>query len=107
PSFGVSAARPHQAGWPGRRRAVSSPYDGKVQLPAHVRRMIEERADKVGFAALKRAATAISAAYRAGLPKGARTAHLTGEERTAAYLVTRMPATYAAAHAALGQVRAQ
>jgi len=73
-----------------------------VQLPPHVRRSIDERADATGFAALKRAALAMSEAYRDGLPP-----RLSGEERIAAYLVTRMPATYAAAHAALGEVRAR
>jgi ribosomal protein RSM22 (predicted rRNA methylase) len=65
-----------------------------------VRRIIEERAEAVGFAALKRAATAMSEAYREG-----GVARLPGEERTAAYLVTRMPATYAAAYAVLREVR--
>jgi ribosomal protein RSM22 (predicted rRNA methylase) len=67
-----------------------------VQLPAAIRRQIEEQADALGFPALQRAATALSDAYREG-----RIARLTGPERTAAYLVTRMPATYAAAHAVL------
>ena len=62
--------------------------------------MIEERADAVGFPALARAAAALSDAYRAGRP-----ARVAGAERLAAYLVTRMPATYAAAHAVLGEVR--
>jgi ribosomal protein RSM22 (predicted rRNA methylase) len=66
-----------------------------VQLPDHVRRIIEERAEAVGFAPLKRAAAEMSQAYRQGrvacFPE--------------AYLVTRMPATYAAAHAVLGDVR--
>jgi ribosomal protein RSM22 (predicted rRNA methylase) len=44
----------------------------------------------------------MSEAYREG-----RTPRLSGQERTAAYLVTRMPATYAAAHAALREVRAR
>lgn len=62
--------------------------------------MIEERADAVGFPALARAAAALSEAYRAG-----RAAPMGGAERLAAYLVTRMPATYAAAYAVLGEVR--
>jgi ribosomal protein RSM22 (predicted rRNA methylase) len=73
-----------------------------VQLPQHVRRAIEECAGTIGFAALKRAARAMSDAYRDG-----RTARLSATERTAAYLVTRMPATYAAAHAVLSEVRAR
>jgi ribosomal protein RSM22 (predicted rRNA methylase) len=72
-----------------------------VQLPVAIRQQIENAADALGFPALQRAATALSAAYREG-----RADRLTGPERTAAYLVTRMPATYAAAHAALGEVTA-
>jgi ribosomal protein RSM22 (predicted rRNA methylase) len=71
-----------------------------VQLPPAIRRAIEERADSAGFPALKRAATALSDAYRDGKP-----ARLATEEAIAAYLVTRMPATYAAAHAALAELR--
>jgi ribosomal protein RSM22 (predicted rRNA methylase) len=51
---------------------------------------------------MKRAARAMSEAYLDG-----RSPRLSGEETTAAYLVTRMPATYAAAHAVLGEVRAR
>jgi ribosomal protein RSM22 (predicted rRNA methylase) len=75
-------------------------YDCVVQLPASVRRAIEERADVVGFPALKRAAAALSDAYREGRP-----ARLTTEDAIAAYLVTRMPATYAAACKVLGELR--
>ena len=70
-----------------------------VQLPDAVRRLIEAQAELVGFPALKRAAAAISDAYREG--RGVR---LDAAER-AAYLVTRMPATYAAAFAVLREVR--
>ena len=62
-----------------------------------MRRIIDERAEAVGFAALKRAAAEMSQAYRQGsvasLPD--------------AYLVTRMPATYAAAYSVLREVRAR
>jgi ribosomal protein RSM22 (predicted rRNA methylase) len=44
----------------------------------------------------------LSDAYREG-----RAPRLTGPERTAAYLVTRMPATYAAAHSVLREVSAR
>ena len=44
--------------------------------------MIEERAEAVGFAALKHAATAMSAAYRES-----RAVHMPDPARTAAYLV--------------------
>ena len=72
-----------------------------MQLPVAIRQKIEDAADALGFTALQRAATALSDAYREG-----RADRLSGPERTAAYLVTRMPATYAAAHAALGEISA-
>ena len=71
-----------------------------MQLPPPVRRAIEERADAVGFPALKAAAAALSNVYREGKP-----ARISGEANIAAYLVTRMPATYAAAHAVLAELR--
>jgi ribosomal protein RSM22 (predicted rRNA methylase) len=67
-----------------------------VQLPIAIRQQIEEQADTLGFAALQRAATALSEAYREGRPP-----KLPDAARAAAYLVTRMPATYAAACAVL------
>ena len=76
---------------------------GKMQLPPHVRSLIDRRAEAVGFAALKRAAGAMSDAYREGAPAAAR--RLPAAERAAAYLVTRMPATYVAAWRTLGEVR--
>jgi ribosomal protein RSM22 (predicted rRNA methylase) len=71
-----------------------------VQLPPHIRRIIEDRADALGFPAVKCAADALSSAYREG-----RAPRLNTEEAIAAYLVTRMPATYAAAHKVLGELR--
>ena len=71
-----------------------------VQLPDNVRRLIEEQAETVGFTPIKQAAAEISDAYRAGY--GAR---IGTPERAAAYLVTRMPATYAAAYIVLREVR--
>jgi ribosomal protein RSM22 (predicted rRNA methylase) len=62
--------------------------------------MIEERAEAVGFAAVKSAASAMSAAYREG-----RAVRPPDPARTAAYLVTRMPATFAAAHTVLRELR--
>jgi len=68
-----------------------------MQLPPDVREAIERRATEAGLAAVKRAASEMSDAYRAGSgPPRISTA-----ERAAAYLVTRMPATYAAARAVL------
>lgn len=80
-------------------------HDEGVQLPANVRRMIEERADALGFPTLKQAAMAMSDGYREGRPTAA--ARLSSAERVAAYMVTRMPATYAAAHMVLGELRGQ
>jgi ribosomal protein RSM22 (predicted rRNA methylase) len=74
-----------------------------MQLPRHVSEAIEELAERAqraggaGFASLKRAAAEMSDAYRAGTPPP----RIAAAERTAAYLVTRMPATYAAARAVL------
>lgn len=77
-------------------------HDGSVQLPENVRSIAEERATAVGFAALKRAAQTLSDAYRVGSPE--RLNALPTAERVAAYLNTRMPATYAAADAVLRQL---
>jgi ribosomal protein RSM22 (predicted rRNA methylase) len=71
-----------------------------VRLPDHVQHAINERAEALGFSALKRAATAMSDAYREG-----RLAKLDPETRLTAYLVTRMPATYAAAYMVLRELR--
>lgn len=70
-----------------------------MQLPKNVRDAIEERVDAIGFAAVKRAAAAMSGAYR----EGSAPVQTAAAERVAAYLVTRMPATYAAARGALSQ----
>lgn len=71
-----------------------------MQLPREIQRAIEEKAEEIGFAALKRAASALSDAYREG--RGA--PKLPDAERVSAYLVTRMPATYAATYSALSEV---
>ncbi len=70
-----------------------------MQLPPHVRRTIEEWAEEAGLAALRRASAAMTAAYREGCAP-----RLSARERVAAYLVTRMPATYAATYSALQQL---
>jgi ribosomal protein RSM22 (predicted rRNA methylase) len=70
-----------------------------VQLPASVRAQIEEQASAIPFAELRSAAALLSDSYREGRP-----VKLSAIERTAAYLVTRMPATYAAAHAVLREI---
>jgi ribosomal protein RSM22 (predicted rRNA methylase) len=73
-----------------------------VQLPEHVRNLVEADANAVGFPALKRAAAELSAAYRLD-----RRFSLKTPEHVAAYLVTRMPATYAAANTVLAEVHAR
>ncbi|MDR3700333.1 MAG: small ribosomal subunit Rsm22 family protein [Candidatus Sulfopaludibacter sp.] len=72
-------------------------------MPGPVSRVVDERAEEVGFGALKRAAAAMSEGYREG--RVSALGRLTAAERTAAYLVTRMPATYTAAYSVLGEVR--
>jgi len=62
--------------------------------------LIEERANALGFSELREAVAEISEHYRNDRP-----ARLNDGRRTAAYLVTRMPATYAAAHAVLRELR--
>jgi len=73
-----------------------------VQLPDGVARIVDERASAISLPALAQAAAELSEAYRGG-----RAARVTPAERLAAYLVTRMPATYAAAYAVLGEVQRQ
>jgi ribosomal protein RSM22 (predicted rRNA methylase) len=73
-----------------------------MQLPAPVREAIEARAESLGYAALKRAAAMLSTAYREG-----HSLRLADEALAAAYLVTRMPATYAAAYSVLQEVRSR
>lgn len=74
-----------------------------MQLPDAVRRSIQSRAEAVGFASLARATLLLSDAYRDHRPQDL--APIPAEHRIAAYLVTRMPATYAAAFHVLGEVR--
>nr|MCU0248333.1 small ribosomal subunit Rsm22 family protein [Bryobacter sp.] len=67
-----------------------------MQLPPDLRARIEALIADVPPAALARAAETLSAHYRDHQPTAA--LRLTAEEWTAAYLATRLPATYAAAH---------
>jgi len=73
-----------------------------MQLPADLREWIAGHAEALPFADLKRACTMLSETYRSGAPTAS--AKLPPAFRTAAYLATRFPATYAAAHAALREV---
>ncbi|MBI4876052.1 MAG: rRNA methyltransferase [Acidobacteria bacterium] len=64
-------------------------------MPPQVREYVEQRAARLGHAALEQAAEALSEHYRAGRPTAS--APLSREEKVVAYLATRMPATFAAA----------
>lgn len=74
-----------------------------MQLPPQVRAAAEERAEAIGFRALKQAVQALSGAYREG--RSLALATMPAAERIAAYLAVRMPATYAAAHAVFRELR--
>ncbi len=80
-------------------RAGKFRHDGMVHLPQAIQEAIEECVEAAGFAAVKRAAAILSDAYRDGRVPLA----LPAPERVAAYLVTRMPATYAANCRALSE----
>ena len=84
-------------------RLAAAGYLGTVQLPESVLQAIRARAEAIGFASLARAAQALSKAYREG--RAEEPGRLDAEHRTAAYLATRMPATFAAAFQVLGEVR--
>lgn len=73
-----------------------------MQLPERIREFVERRAAGISASALERAAAALSDHYRGG--KATATAPLSPEEKLAAYLATRLPATFAAASAVLGEV---
>jgi len=74
-----------------------------VQLAPDIRDYIEAQALRVPFAELERACTAMSAHYR-GLGNTAGL-NLPAAVKTAAYLVTRFPATHAAAHSVLNEIK--
>ena len=72
-----------------------------AQLPAALQSAIDEMTGTCERAALARDAQAISESYRLRTGRGERL--LTRESEAAAYAAARMPATYAAAHAALSE----
>jgi ribosomal protein RSM22 (predicted rRNA methylase) len=74
-----------------------------MQLPAGLREYIGARAEGVPFPELERACAAMSAHYR-GRERTASLA-LSPQAKTAAYLVTRLPATYVAARAVLSELK--
>ena len=74
-----------------------------MQLPERIREFVERRVAGVSASALERAAAALSDHYRGG--EATATAPLAPQEKLAAYLATRLPATFAAASAVLAEVR--
>jgi ribosomal protein RSM22 (predicted rRNA methylase) len=74
-----------------------------VQLPPDLREYIAAQAERVPFAELERACAAMSAHYR-GRERTSSLA-LSPQAKTAAYLATRLPATYVAAHAVLSELQ--
>ena len=67
-----------------------------MQLPPEIRNAIETLAEQAGIKALRDAAQAVSERYR---DKDAVNVAIRSEIEALAYLVTRFPATYAAARA--------
>ena len=70
-------------------------------MPGELVERVTDLGARVPGAELKRAAKRLSDEYRAGLPAAA----LRGEAERLAYLMVRMPATYAAVHSALAAGR--
>src|SRR5579859_6220254 len=75
-----------------------------MELPDTLRLAITEMAERHSHQALERAATALSAAYRADEGGGAAHA-MDSQAGVVAYAVTRLPATFAALSAALMEAR--
>jgi len=74
-----------------------------LQLPPEIVQFIEDRAERIPSGELRQACAALSAHYRGrGSTAGLR---LRPEAAAAAYLLMRFPATYAAAHAALAELK--
>jgi ribosomal protein RSM22 (predicted rRNA methylase) len=76
--------------------------DKRVHLAADIQAMVERYAEGIPLSALEKAAAQLSEHYRAGKATGK--LRMDERERVAAYLVTRFPATYAAATAVLAEV---
>lgn len=76
-----------------------------MQLPPEIVQFIEERAERIPAGELREACAALSAHYRGRGPTAGM--RLRPETAAAAYLLMRFPATYAAAHAALAELKAR
>ncbi len=72
-----------------------------MELPANIREIIEEEAEKYPLKQLSAASGAISAAYRENTADGKQL--ISGKIEALAYAAVRMPATYAAAMSVLEQ----
>jgi len=70
--------------------------------PVLVQQFIAHKAEELGFHSLQRAVSTLSESYREN--RTTAQLNLTAEERVAAYLLVRLPATYAAAHNVLGRL---
>ncbi|MGQ9634169.1 MAG: small ribosomal subunit Rsm22 family protein [Bryobacteraceae bacterium] len=76
-----------------------------MQLPPEIVQFIEERAERIPAGELREACAALSAHYRGRCPTAGM--RLRPETAAAAYLLMRFPATYAAALAALAELKAR
>ena len=70
-----------------------------MRLPERIQNLIDQRAASLPQAALEQASVTLSAHYREGRATAA--LGLSAEERVVSYLVTRLPATFAAAAAVM------
>jgi ribosomal protein RSM22 (predicted rRNA methylase) len=70
-----------------------------MELPSRLRQLVDEALHGVALAEIASAADALSQRYRNEVRDGR--LHISDEASALAYLATRMPATYAAIHAAL------
>lgn len=74
-----------------------------MQLPADVREYIDQRLSQIPGEQLRQACAELSLHYRGRRPTAS--LRIAPEARVAAYLLMRMPATYAAAQAVLSEVK--
>jgi ribosomal protein RSM22 (predicted rRNA methylase) len=88
-------------------RSLEAELDGRqgsncVHLPPHARELVEREASAMPLETLRRATALLSHEYRRG--RHTRDIRLPAAQLAAAYLVTRLPATYAACHRALSEL---
>src|SRR5262245_63612039 len=73
-----------------------------MELPARLRRAVDQVLEGVDLAELTQAAARLSERYRAETSDG--TFHISSDLAAKAYLVTRLPATYAAVRDAMAKL---